>query len=454
MAESEGSSHLGFAARVICAVTLMALPAAVLVAGEVRRDYRAHAEEFVSQLAQGDFVAAVEHFDDVMRGAMGPDKLKATWESLEKKAGPFKKTVRVRKDMQGNYHIVYVTGEFAKGPLDIKVVFSRSGEISGLWFLPASPRSYNPPAYVAAGSYREVQVTVGLPPWALPGTLTLPAGRGPFPALVLVHGSGPNDRDETVGAAKPFRDLALGLAARGIAVLRYEKRTRRYGGKIVSAGRPITVKEETIDDVIAAIECCLRRPEIDPARIFVLGHSLGGMLIPRIADRADAAAGFIVLAGTARPLEDVALEQVRYIIGLDGIVSAEEKKKLEEIEAVVARIKDPAFGQNARPGERFLGATAAYWLDLRGYNPPELARNMIRPLLVMQGGRDYQVTMRDFAAWRKELSGRANVTFKTYPRLNHLFIAGTGPSTPAEYLKAGHVDLRVVEDIADWIKRQ
>lgn len=99
------------------------------------------------------------------------------------------------------------------------------------------------------------------------------------------------------------------------------------------------------------------------------------------------------------------------------------------------------------------GVPASYWLDLRGYDPAESAKTLKQPMLILQGERDYQVTMEDFKRWNTVLAGKGNVTFKSYPGLNHLFIAGTNRSTPLEYEQPGHVDVRVVEDIASWIKK-
>ena len=135
--------------------------------------------------------------------------------------------------------------------------------------------------------------------WELPGTLTLPVGKGPFPAVVLVHGSGPNDRDETIGPNKPFRDLAWGLATQGVAALRYDKRSKVHAGKM-AALESMTVDDEVIADAVAAVRLLRQTDEVDPDRVFVIGHSLGGHLAPRVAAEADGVAGVVILSG-ARP---------------------------------------------------------------------------------------------------------------------------------------------------------
>ncbi len=282
----------------------------------------------------------------------------------------------------------------------------------------------------------------------LPATLSLPAGAVHAPAIVLVHGSGPNDRDETVGANKPFRDLAQGLAQRGIVVLRYEKRSR--AAPLSFLGRPFTVEEEVVEDALSAAALLRGLPEVDPSRVFVLGHSLGGMLAPRIAARDSALAGLVILAGATRPLTDMLEEQIGYMRELPGADAAAIDKALAGLAPSLAEVR-ALTAADSGSRKLVLGAPAAYWLDLAAYRPVYVAAKLRIPMLILQGGRDYQVTMVDFETWREGLAGNTSVEFREYPSLNHLFIAGTGPSSPAEYAVAGSVDVRVMADIASWV---
>ncbi|HXI25579.1 MAG TPA: alpha/beta fold hydrolase [Pyrinomonadaceae bacterium] len=313
---------------------------------------------------------------------------------------------------------------------------------------------YQPPTYAVPTSFHEQEVTVGAnSEWPLPATLTLPNGNGPFPAIVLVHGSGPNDRDETQMANKPFKDLASGLASQGIAVLRYDKRTRVHSEKLVKLSN-FTVKDETIDDALAAVALLRRTSQIDPKRIFVLGHSLGGALVPRIgvADPANIA-GFIVFAGATRPLEDEWVRQEEYLFGLDGKTTPNEQAEIDNVKRQRVRIKQltPA---DASSKELLLYAPVSYWLDLRGYFPPDVAIKLKQPILILQGERDYNVTMESFGDWQRVLGKQANVSFKSYAKLDHLFLEGAGPATDADYARPRNIPKYVIDDIAAWIKKQ
>lgn len=414
-------------------------------------DITSRAKQFVESLMGEDYSNASKHFDENLKKVLPAEKLREVRQSLITNAGLFKRQVSTRAEKQGEYDVIFVTCEFAVASIEAKVVFDGKKQITGAFFIPAAGK-YKMPAYIKPDTFSEKEMTIGAGEWALPGTLTLPVGKGPFPAAVLVHGSGPNDRDEAIGPNKPFRDIAGGLATRGIAVLRYDKRTKVHGKKLAPLMNSLTVKEETLDDVLLAVSLLRETPGIDSARIFVIGHSLGATLAPRIAKLDPKIKGLILLAGGTRPFEEVILEQMNYVYSLDGTISESERAEIEKFKAQAATITDPNLSASSPRSSLLFGVPASYWLDLRRYNPAQVAAEIPQPMLVLQGERDYQVTMKDFEGWKRAASARKNIELKSYPKLNHIFFEGEGKLVPAEYLKPGNVAEYVIEDMANWIK--
>ena len=408
------------------------------------------ARAVVAALAKGDYAAAGRDFDETMKKAAGPELLEKLWKGLVAQYGEFRSQAQALRKPLGKFQGVTVRCEFAKAPVGLRVVFNNQDQVSGLNLVNLA--AYRPPDYVRPDRFRETDVQVGTGEDALPGKLTLPVGEGPFPAVVLVHGSGPQDRDETVGGHKPFRDLAGGLASRGVAVLRYDKRTLAHRDRMTKdVVARLTVKEEVLDDARAAVELLRRRPEVNPRRLFVLGHSLGAMAAPRLAQLEPTLAGIAVLASPARPLEDSLIDQSSYLLAEDKDMPEEGRKYLEKLLAQARRLKDKGLSDDDQPADLPLGVTASYLRSVDDLRPAATAAALTCPTFVLQGERDYQVTMTDFKAWEKALAGRKGARLKSYPGLNHLFAPGTGKCLPSEYEKEGHVAPEVIADLADWL---
>jgi hypothetical protein len=243
-----------------------------------------------------DFGLASRDFGEVMQHALPPTKFAETWRAVEHQIGGWRAVETIERKSEGELSISLATSRFERGRAIVKVVYDTSNRIVGLFFLPISP-AWHAPAYARPDLFEEREVRVGAAP-ALHGVLTLPKGPRTTPGVVLVHGSGPSDEDESVGALRPFKDLAWGLASRGIAVLRYVKRSRQAPDGI------LTQKEEVLDAAHDALELLQRTPRIDPRLLFVLGHSQGGELAPRIAEQAPRLAGIIVLGAPTEPVPE------------------------------------------------------------------------------------------------------------------------------------------------------
>ncbi len=388
-----------------------------------------HARRVLDLLDAGKFEEVAAEFNAKMAAAMPVSRLREVWTTVGRQAGARTSIIGQRAVPQATGNVTVVNDcQFEKAALTVMLSFDAGNRIAGMNITPRTPPAVTSGAPTST-RFREESVTVGRGEWALPGTLSIPVGPVAA-AIVLVHGSGPNDRDETLGPNKPFRDLAWGLADRGLAVLRYEKRTRQYAGKMAGNSK-LTVREETTEDAILAAALLRAHDRIDPTRVFVLGHSLGGTLAPRIGAEDGSLAGLIILAGATRPFVEVAHEQLAYLASLTpGAIDPENGLK-----------------------KLLSGAPESYWKDFNAYSPAQTAATLSIPMLILQGERDYQVTVADLNGWRAAIGGHAGVTIKSYPTLNHLFLPGEGKSTPAEYERPGHVPDFVLDDIAGWIKK-
>jgi dienelactone hydrolase len=409
--------------------------------------------QVVQEIVAGQFSQVEAQYDAQMTAALPPGKLAAGWATLLEQAGSFDSVVAATSSKFQTYDVVVIECKFQNGVFDAQIVFNSEVRISQLSFrLHRDLAEWAPPAYVKPDSFSEQPLDLINGKYDLPGTLTVPKGGRRFPAVVLLQGSGPHDEDETIGPNKPLKDLAWGLASRGVAVFRYTKRTQKYGVQSSDDPAKLTVEDETMSDARAAIALVAKQPKIDPRRVFLVGHSLGAYLAPRIAAKDARIAGVVMLAANTRPMEQLLVDQVRLMVAAGGAPTPDEQKQLAAVEEAAKKIESP----DLKPGESvtLLGGSipASYWLDLRGYQPTAVAKELKIPILILQGGRDFQVPpATNFEEWQTALGGQSNATLKLYPDLNHLFLAGTGPSLPSEYDKPGHVDEQVVADIAVWV---
>jgi dienelactone hydrolase len=393
------------------------------------------ADALFTALQQQDYDAAFEMFDPKMKVAVPEEKLKAIWTQQLGALGNFMSWEAHPGAPKQGFDLTLAALTFERGGLRAAVYSDpSSGMVAGFYLKPPAP-SASPADYVSTAAFHTAEVTVGSSPFVLGGTLTIPNGRGPFPGVVLVPGSGPQDRDETIGANKVFKDLAEGLASRGIEVLRYDKRTRQYAAQM--AGH-VTIEEEVMIDAVAAAQVLGARPEVDPHRMFILGHSLGAQLAPEIAVRSGGIAGVVLLAPPGRPPWEIVLAQMRYL----GTPPAD----LAETERKVALLKQGKLGD-----ELLMDLPQSYWQDWAGRDGIAMAKKLARPTLVLRGDRDFQVGQEDVEIWKKGLAGMPHVEFVALPGLNHLFVLGSGKPGLAEYDTPGHVDARVIEKVASFV---
>jgi hypothetical protein len=411
-------------------------------------DPAALAQQALDALDAGHYAQVEQLFGPQMAAAVPADKLQAIWESLPAQMGNAKGREQAQVSAQGDTHFVQIPLHFEKAELVAKFAIDASGKIVGFLIQPAQSTS-PAPAVAADANFSERDFSVGDGERALPGTLAMPKGNGPFPAVVLVHGSGPQDRDEAIGPNKPFLDIARTLAAQGIAVLRYDKRTKARPQDF--AGGNFGVDDETTNDAVIAVDALRKTDGIDPKRIFVLGHSQGGMLAPRIAAVSGHVAGLILMAAPTRPLLDILIEQNRRLAVLnDGKIDDAERAAINAIIEQVRITRDP---NTAATSPTVMGQPAGYWRSIEAVDAVSEAQQVKLPMLLLQGARDIQVVDADWQNWRDAFADDAAATFKLYPKLNHLGIAGEGEGSLTEYQQPGHVDAHLLTDVAAWVRQ-
>ena len=313
------------------------------------------------------------------------------------------------------------------------------------------------PADTRDGILRE-NITIGAgTKYPLGGTLTLPVSDRPVPAVVLVHGSGSSNRDEKVMKLTPFRDLAEGLAGQGIGSLRYDKRSFVHGLKMIrDKSAPLTVRQETIEDAVLAAEMLRQDPRVDKNALFLIGHSMGGMLAPRIDAEGGNFRGLVIMAGSPRRLEDILVQQLGEMMDeMPAFARKLSEKKVHKLLSGFEGLYDLSDEEAMK--RKFGGGTTLYYFKEMGvHDVPSYLAKTEKPMLFMQGDQDFQVKADiDFRLYKELLAGRDNVTFRLYEGLNHVFVSSLGwtiSQSKKEYGKERHIGEEVIGDIADWIR--
>ena len=402
---------------------------------------RQTAEAYIQDYFQQNFSKMVSDYtySQEAKAAITQDVLKGSYEVIVGHLG-VPDSLEKQKDSLPN-RATYLA-VFRSGSLLAHVVFNEKDEIIGFFIEPYDTLTM-PETIV------EKEIKFGEQDYPLTGTLTSPRDAQSNTVVILVAGSGPSDRNESLGVLKPFRDIAWGLSQRNISVFRYDKRTYTHKTKLAQAEN-FTVDDEIIDDVTYAY---YKMHALGYDNIYILGHSFSGHLMGRITKELPWAEGYIIMAGNVTPIEDLALAQVKYLSEFDGKVSQEEMAEIQKWEVQNTNIKN-LTKENAASytTEELMGAPASYWLDLKGYDPLSVAKSRGK-LLVLQGANDYQVSVHEYALWQNGLAGHKNVTFKLYDKLNHLFMPSKVMNA-SDYQTMNYVDNVVLDDIAAFTGNQ
>jgi len=387
------------------------------------------AMQYFNYLSQGEYEKAMEISNDIMKKSVNAKQLEAIWKNIEQVYGKLNQILKVSFQTVNQYEVYTITAKFEKINLNVIISVDKDGLIAGLHFNQAEETKWKTPKYANVNLFEIKHVFIN----SLPGELTIPKNAEKIPAVILIHGSGPNDMDETIGPNKVFKDIAYGLSSNGIAVLRYNKRTL-YPEKM---SKHDTIKEETIEDVIFAINFLKKQSFVD--KIYLLGHSLGAYIAPYMASTNEDVNGLILLGTPARNLEELMIDQFKF---LETITKNDYTNYISTLEKLI---------NNEIPEtEEILGASAKYFYDLRNYNPQKFIKNLQIPILMIFGKNDYQVSTKEYEIFKEILKDKKNIKIILFDNLTHLF--SEGEKSPYEYLKENHVSEDVIQTIINWIK--
>ena len=409
------------------------------------------ADQFFDTMNKGKFEEAHAFFDESVKDKISVDELNLFWLRLGNNLGTYQSVDGANNTAQGDYFKVTLNCGFTKGSQTFTFIFNKAEKLVGFFVVPQTNEAvYSSPAYADTSLFSAREVKIKFAEGEMAGLYTTPKGLSNFPVVILVHGSGPADMDETVGPNKPFKDLAAGLAAKGIASIRYVKRTMVYSNYFNKA---FTVKEEVTDDALAAIALARTLPGVNKSQIYLFGHSFGGMLAPKIATLAPDLNGIILAAAPARKLADVMFEQNRNLFLLaSNDTSAAYKRQFEETSFEIEKSRLLKLGDIA-PDSIILNAPASYWVDLNMYDQLAVAKKIKNRILVLQGDQDLQVPVQDYNLWKSALATKKNATFKLYPDLNHLLSSQKEKSIGLQYSLPANVAPNLINDIVEWIKK-
>lgn len=470
------------AVLLILILALGCLPGASLaVAKQMKDGVPVWDESTVKQYALdfihgNDFERLFGYYDLQVRRYMPMDTYSAMLTEIEWMTGEFEQfgTYTFIEDAatKTKTHVLHLCME--KQDLDLYFTHKNKAddwEVMAVEFVPAAEQELTGDAIsdtsaediaAAKTAYTETEVKVGVEPYLLDGTLTLPTGASAtsrVPGVVLVQGSGPSDKDETISQTKLFADIAAAFAKKGIATLRYDKRTYAYGSAMTAEQiANITVEEETIQDAISAGEMLKTNENIDASHVVLLGHSLGAMLAPRIASEANGVfTAMILVSGSPKSLLDIILAQNDDLLAtLEGDTLATAQSQVDALKAQVTALKKVKNADDAK-AMTIAGVSGYYFWEMMQVDAVRLIKTLKLPTYIVQGNADFQISLENgIEAYEDALEGKDSfVDYQIYRNLNHLLMYYSGPSeakgTVAEYETAATLDKQAGRDLADWV---
>lgn len=410
-------------------------------------DAKLKAKEVIGLFQHEKFAEAYDQMSAIMKRKIDVEQLQGIWDGLIMAYDTIQSLGEPEVTEKDTLTVTVTPVHFNKMKLGLQLTFEPSHKVCGIFIVPLT-YPYQPADYVNTSRFYEVKKNVPDAAFPSEGVLTVPNGNKKFPLIIIVGGSGPTDKDLTMGSNKIYKDFAWGLAAKGIAVYRYNKRTVQFGAELAK-NKNLTVNEEYLLDLKLIVKMLSKKDEIDASQIYIMGHSEGGYLLPYFAKNLSGIKGYISLAGNYSKLAELVPKQISYL--------ALQSKNIEEKTLVLNEMPKALYARDRftkeSPDDSLpFGFTTAYLWHLNENSPQKIGKALMKKkVFFLQGGRDYQVPPEELELWKMTLAQSTEATFKMYPNLNHIFLSGTGLSNPDEYEKPGNVPEEVINDIVAWI---
>jgi pimeloyl-ACP methyl ester carboxylesterase len=453
-------SHLHSALEWITSHLRLSSPKVQLSRSEEQKAM-AIAMKLLNLIKSGKFTEALENGSPTIKRLVSAETLKKAYADLQKSQGPLVSFEPVGVKGFKTKTVAKVLVRFEHGELLAVVSIDTRGLIGGFRLKPTTdvPSLWKHPGYADPALFTEEDLTLEVDEVEVGATITVPRDGAAVAGVVFLAGSGPTDKDSTIGPNKPLKDLAWGLASRQIAVCRWDKPSSDDSDKISSD--TMTLAKEYIPYASAAIKQLHKKlgsgDDKAVVPIFILGHSLGGTVAPMLAATEPSIAGLVLLSAGGAKMYDSALRQICYLASIKHDPPFATQELATAFRTQVDMIKSTDFNLRTPIEDLPFGAPASYWLSIKEYDQVETAAKLDIPITVLQPGKDYQVTVEDdLEKWKEGLvGGKKDVVFKVYEELNHLLITDGSDSqpTPEDYSVAGHVDEKVVVDVCAWLKQ-
>lgn len=395
------------------------------------------AEAFINS----EFKNIPQYLNKEMKEELTIEKLNQSWNSVTENLGSYQSMeVKVHRLEDRDLGYAYLT--FKDGSLKIALSFDENMKIKRM--------NMNYPketiTAVTTKDYIEKNVQVGVDEM-LNGMLTLPVGVENPPIVILVQGSGVSNLNEEAYALKPFEDIAHGLAKEGIASIRYDK--RYYDYPEWDGAREVSLRWEYFYD-FASVTHQLENMPVDHNQIYLVGHSQGGMLAPRLAYEHPEIKGIISLAGTPRGLEEVSKDQQYDALIALGANEKMIEGSMELADKFIEEVKN--LTEETATDKVTNGLPLSYWYEMKQSRAKNFMNELKCDVLILQGEDDFQVYFdKDYPEWEKLTTGMSNVQMKSYAGLSHFFTPSIEKTTD-DYNIPASFDEQVIKDMASWIK--